>query len=166
LQFYVALAERAERELGGPQRETWYVRLDAERENILLAFAQTRCAPGGGAAGLRLVHALLHWMVLREVELWLGVTLQALAHPGAQQADVARCRALYVAATMSTATGRPAEGYALAQSSAGIAVRAAMHSSWRSALSAGIRGLGTRPNGRRASSTCGDCTGAQSDNAR
>ncbi|MBK9702556.1 MAG: winged helix-turn-helix domain-containing protein [Betaproteobacteria bacterium] len=121
LQFYVALAERAERELGGPQRETWYARLDAERENILLAFAHTRWAPGGGAAGLRLVHALLHWMVLREVELWLGVTLQALAHPGAQQADVARCRALYVAATMSTATGRPAEGYALAQSSAGIA---------------------------------------------
>jgi tetratricopeptide (TPR) repeat protein len=117
----VALAERAGRELDGPQQATWHARLDAERENILLAFAQASCAPGGGAAGLGMVHSLLGWMVFRDVEVWLGVTRQALAHPGAQQKDVARCRALYVAATMSTATGRPAEGYALAQSSVGIA---------------------------------------------
>jgi predicted ATPase/DNA-binding winged helix-turn-helix (wHTH) protein len=121
LQFHVALAERAERELDGPKQESWRARLDAERENILLAFAHARRARRGGTVGLRMVHALLGWMVLREVELWREVTLLALAHPDAQQEDVTRCRALYVAATMSTATGRPAEGYALAQSSARIA---------------------------------------------
>ena len=121
LHFHVALAERAARELEGPQRETWCARLDAERENTLLAFAHARRVPEGGAAGLRMVHALLQWMVLREIELWLGVALQALAHPDAQQEDMARCRALYVAATMSTSTGRSAEGLALAQSSVDIA---------------------------------------------
>ena len=121
LDYYIALAEHARGKLDGPKQVTWRARLDAEREEILLAFTHARHARGGGSAGLRMVHALLGWMVFREIELWLEVTLLTLAHPDAQQEDVARCRALYVAATMSTTTGRPAEGYALAQSSAGIA---------------------------------------------
>ncbi len=121
LGFHVALAEDAGRELDDPKQTTWRARLDAERENILLAFARMRGTPGGGAAGLRMVHSLLGWFVLRDVELWLGVTRQALAHPDAQREDVTRCRALYVAATMSTATGRYEDAFALAQSSVGIA---------------------------------------------
>ncbi|MBK9675691.1 MAG: winged helix-turn-helix domain-containing protein [Betaproteobacteria bacterium] len=121
LGFHVALAKRAESEILGPKQTTWRARLDAERENILLAFARMRGTPGGGAAGLRMVHSLLGWFVLRDVELWLGVTRQALAHPDAQREDVTRCRALYVAATMSTATGRYEDAFALAQSSVGIA---------------------------------------------
>ncbi len=61
------------------------------------------------------------WMTYREVELWYGVVLQALAHPDAQQEDLARCRALYVAASMCNVTGRCVEGFALAQSSVKIA---------------------------------------------
>ncbi|MBK9117306.1 MAG: AAA family ATPase [Betaproteobacteria bacterium] len=121
LQFHEALAERAQRELAGPHRDAWLARLDAERENILLAFAHARRAPEGGSAGLRMAHALLMWMTYREVELWYGVVLQALAHPDAQQEDLARCRALYAAASMCNLTGRGVEGFALAQSSVKVA---------------------------------------------
>ena len=121
LQFHVVLAERAQRELAGLHRDTWLARLDAERENILLAFAHARRVPEGGSAGLRMAHALLMWMTYREVELWYGVVLQALAHPDAQQEDLARCRAFYVAASMCNVTGRGVEGFALAQSSVKVA---------------------------------------------
>ena len=47
--------------------------------------------------------------------------LEALAHPDAQQEDVARCRALYVAAQLGYLTGRYDEAFALAQSSVRIA---------------------------------------------
>ena len=121
LEFHVALAEHAQRELAGQHRDTWLARLDAERENILLAFSHARRVPEGGSAGLRMAHALLMWMTYREVELWYGVVLQALAHPDAQQEDLARCRALYVAASMCNVTGRCVEGFALAQSSVKVA---------------------------------------------
>ena len=59
--------------------------------------------------------------MFRDVEFWLGVTRLALAHPDARQEDLARSRALYVVATMCSATGRYGEAFALAQSSASIA---------------------------------------------
>jgi tetratricopeptide (TPR) repeat protein len=121
LAFYVALSERAGRELSGPKQKTWHQRLDPEHENILLAFAHGRHAPGGGAAGLTMVHGLHLWFTLHDIVLWRGVVSRALAHPDAQQEDVARSRALYHAAFLTYRIGSHGEAFALAESGVRIA---------------------------------------------
>ena len=121
LGFYVALAQRAGSEILGPGQDAWHRRLDAERENVLLAFSHAHGAPGGGAAGLTLLHGLNLWITLGDFEFWRGVTLEVLAHPGAQSEDVARSRALGHAAMIAYATGRHEEAFLLAQSSVRIA---------------------------------------------
>ncbi|MBK9117311.1 MAG: winged helix-turn-helix domain-containing protein [Betaproteobacteria bacterium] len=121
LAFYVTLAERAGTEILGPRQDAWHKRLDAERENVLLAFSQARRTPGGGTAGLTLLHGLNLWITLGDYELWYGVALEVLAHPDAQQDDVLRSRALSPAVMIAYATGRYDEAFVLAQSSVSIA---------------------------------------------
>ena len=121
LGFYVALAQHAGSEILGPKQGAWHKRLDAEHENILVAFSHARRALGGGVAGLTLLHGLNKWLTLSNFELWRGVALEALAHPDAQQDDVMRSRALCDAAFITYVTGRYGEAFALAGSSARIA---------------------------------------------
>ena len=117
LKFYVELAERARPELNGPKQAAWASRLDAERENILLAFAHARSAPGGAPAALAMAHGLFMWLAWKDFELWRRVLLEALAHPDAQQEEAGRSRALYVASYIVYVTGRYEESFSLAQSS-------------------------------------------------
>ncbi len=117
LGFYVELAERARPELNGPKQAAWAARLDAERENILLAFAHARSAPGGAPAALAMAHGLFMWLAWKDFELWRRVLLEALAHPDAQQEEAGRSRALYVASYIVYVTGRYEESFSLAQSS-------------------------------------------------
>ena len=121
LSYYGALAELARGKLDGPEQAAWGARLDAERENILLAFDRARIAPGGGAAGLAMVCGFNQWFGWGLVETWRPVVLETLAHPDAQRETVARCRALYVGAQVTYLTGRHDESFALAQSSVRIA---------------------------------------------
>ena len=121
LRFHAALADRAGRGLSGPEQATWCANLDAERENILRAFAHAHAAPGGGPTGLAMVHALNWWFGFGQLELWYRVANEALAHPDAQQASAARARALYATAFIAYCTGRHAEAFALAETSVGIA---------------------------------------------
>ena len=121
LSHYCALAERVRSKLDGPEQAAWGTRLDAERENILLAFDRARIVPGGGAAGLAMVCGFNQWFGWGLVETWHPVVLEALAHPDAQRETVARCRALYVGAQVTYLTGRYDESFALAQSSVRIA---------------------------------------------
>jgi predicted ATPase len=121
LAFYVALAERAGPGMSGPRQTSWRTRLDAEHENILLAFGRARCAPEGGLAGLRLIHGLSQWLGWGYIELWRQVTQQALANPEAQHDCIARCRALYIASQPAYLAGHYEEAFALAQSSVRIA---------------------------------------------
>ncbi len=139
LGFYVALSELAGSEILGPKQGAWHRRLDDERENVLLAFSHARRAPGGGAAGLTLLHGLNRWITLRNFEFWRGVALEALAHPDAQQEDQVRSRALYHAAFIAYVTGRYEEAYVLAGSS----VRIARACSDLRALGEGLHCLGT-----------------------
>ncbi|MEO8753178.1 MAG: winged helix-turn-helix domain-containing protein [Casimicrobiaceae bacterium] len=120
LAFHAALAERAAPHLAGNKQVSWRLRLDAERENIKLAFAHAQAAPGGGPTGLAMVHSLFSWQVTNDLDLWFRVVVDALAHPVAQQEDLARCRALYVAAFLGYLTGRYDEAFALGQSSVRI----------------------------------------------
>ncbi|MBL0292331.1 MAG: winged helix-turn-helix domain-containing protein [Betaproteobacteria bacterium] len=121
LAFYVTLAQRAGSEILGPAQDAWHKRLDAERENILLAFSHARRAPGGGTAGLALLHGLDMWITLSNFEFWRGVVLEALAHPDAQQESAMRSRALRPAVMIAYATGRYEEAFALAQANVRIA---------------------------------------------
>jgi tetratricopeptide (TPR) repeat protein len=106
LAFYLALAEKAQPELVGPQQGTWLARLDLERENLLSAHAWAERVEGGGQMGLRLVCSVKHYWINRGL---LGsgqrVTVEALARPGAQEPTFARCRALSDAGQLGCVMG-------------------------------------------------------------
>ena len=122
LHFYLALAEKAQPELVGPNQATWFARLDSERENLLAAHAWCDDADGGGELGLRLVSAMRRYWIVRGV-LGLGhrVTMEALGRPGAQQCNYARCRALFDAGQLGSWMGRYAEAQVHLQESLTIA---------------------------------------------
>jgi tetratricopeptide (TPR) repeat protein len=115
LGFYTALANEAEQKLQGPDQGAWLARLDAERENLLLAHAWCDHAEMGAQLGLELVHAIeLYWSYRGLLELGQRVTVEALARAGAQQRTHSRCRALVSAANLSYWMGQysDARGYA------------------------------------------------------
>ena len=122
LEFYVALAEEADPELVGRDQSAWFARLDPEQENLLAAHAWCDHAKDGTELGLRLVVSL--WMYLRQrLLLALGhrITVEALARPGAQGRNRARCRALWVAGEFSYFRGRYAEARDYVETSLAIA---------------------------------------------
>ncbi len=94
--FYLAFAEGAMPELFGPRQGAWLARLDHERENLLAVHAWYGHLPDGAESGLRLVHALKPYLINRgSLDLERRLTLEALAHAGAQQRNAARSRALF-----------------------------------------------------------------------
>jgi tetratricopeptide (TPR) repeat protein len=96
LQFYVVLAERIVREIRGPLQHELVARIEAERDNVASAAAHARDTPNGGPAGLLLVHGYVPALVLKAPDLASRMAAVALAHPGAQADDIARCHALRV----------------------------------------------------------------------
>ncbi len=121
LWFYVGLSERAEQELLGPEQASWHALLDRERENILLAHAHCRAAPGGGAAGLTLIRALRPWFYRNHLELWHRVCMEGLAHPDAQDDSLARSQALFAASSISYLVGHYDHSRVLGEESLRIA---------------------------------------------
>jgi non-specific serine/threonine protein kinase len=121
LQYYVSLAEKAGPELRTSHQAIWFGRLDAERENITLAFEHCRAAPEGGSAALEMTRKLVPWFMWDHPELWHRVTREAVAHPGAQQEDAARSAGLGAAAFIASCAGRYAEAASLAETSVRIA---------------------------------------------
>ncbi len=94
--FYLALAERAEPELTGPEQERWFERLDSERENLRFALHWS-LGHGETEWALRLAGALvLFWRVRchfsdgREL---LEAVVQA--SDGKEHASVSRAKALW-----------------------------------------------------------------------
>lgn len=99
--WFLDLAERAERDLGGPLQETWLGRLAVEHDNLRAALAWAVDA-GDGDVAQRLAGALvLFWRVrghVREGREWLEA---ALAVPGDAATSV-RAKALWGAGFMAT----------------------------------------------------------------
>lgn len=107
LEFYVALAKEAELELVGPEQRAWFARIDQERENLLAAHAWCDHADNGAELGLQLVFALRAYFVYRGlIALDHRVVVEALARPGADGRNLARCRALWAAGDASYFMGR------------------------------------------------------------
>ena len=114
LEYYLAFAERASRELTGSDQAEWLARLDVERENLLSAHAFCNRADQGAELGLRLAHSVkMYWINRGLLGLGHRVTVEALARSGAQDRTLARCRALFNAGQTCCFMGRygEAEGY-------------------------------------------------------
>jgi non-specific serine/threonine protein kinase len=110
LEFYAALAEEAELELVGPEQRAWFARIDQERENLLAAHAWCDHAKNGDELGLQLVFALRQYLVHRGlIALEHRVATEALARPGAQGRNLARCHALWLAGDAGYFMGRYGE---------------------------------------------------------
>jgi tetratricopeptide (TPR) repeat protein len=122
LEFYVALAEKAEPELVGWQQAAWFTRLDSELENFLVAHACCDHAENGAQMGLRLVFSLKMYFRQRGLTV-LGhrITVEALARVGAQERNLARCRALWAAGLHCYFMGRYREATEYVQTSLAIA---------------------------------------------
>jgi len=95
LRFFLALAERARPELAGPDQGEWLTRLDLERENLLSAHTWCDRAEEGAQLGLRLMHFVKpYWFIRGLLGLGHRVMIEALARPGAEKRDIARCGGL------------------------------------------------------------------------
>jgi predicted ATPase/class 3 adenylate cyclase len=96
LSFYLAYAEQARSKIYGPDQGIWLRNLDRERENLLSAHAACDTARDGAVRGLQIASATKAYWILRGL-LHLGhrIIAEALARPGAQARDHARCRALF-----------------------------------------------------------------------
>jgi predicted ATPase/class 3 adenylate cyclase len=120
--FYLTLAEEARNGLTGPNQAAWLSRLDVERENLLVAHAFCDGIESGGQLGLRLVYAVQPYLSRRGVlEPGLQLINDALARPGAQARDLARCRTLFAAGWQSYYMGRYANALAYLEESLSIA---------------------------------------------
>ncbi|TAK42858.1 MAG: adenylate/guanylate cyclase domain-containing protein [Betaproteobacteria bacterium] len=107
LACYLDLAEKARPELVGPAQGAWLARLDRERENFIAAHRWCDRAPDGADSGFRLLHAIKpYWFMRGLLELGLRLTLHALARPGAQARDAARCLGLANAGQFCSFMGR------------------------------------------------------------
>jgi predicted ATPase/class 3 adenylate cyclase len=122
LAFYLELAEKAGEKMRGPLQGAWLANLDLERENLLAAHAWCDHAEDGGELGLRLVYALRPYFFNRGLlGLRHGLTLEALARPGAAERTLARCRGLFDAGQICCFMGRYFEAQSYLEESLAIA---------------------------------------------
>jgi predicted ATPase/class 3 adenylate cyclase len=120
--FFLELAEKARAEVVGPRQAQWLGVLDAELENILAAHRWVDGSPGRARDGMKLASQMkFYWITRGLLELGERVTLEALARPGAQGRDEARCRALFDAGQIDYFMGRHQEARLLLEESLAIA---------------------------------------------
>lgn len=122
LRHFVRMAEEARAHLAGPEQRSWLARLDAERENILAAHEWAGRAADGAQAGLVLVNSTkLYWAHRGLLELGHRLVSEALQRPGAAEANLARCRALFNAGQFCYFMGRYAQARQSLEESLAIA---------------------------------------------
>lgn len=115
--FFLALTERAEPELRGPEQKVWLDRLELEHDNFRAALEWARADPHGGEAGLRLAGALWWFWEVRgywtEGRQWLR---GALSHAG-DVSTAARVNVLNAAGALALRHGDGNEAQTFANES-------------------------------------------------
>jgi predicted ATPase/class 3 adenylate cyclase/Tfp pilus assembly protein PilF len=139
LAYYLALAERAEPQLTGPEQQAWLERLEAEHDNLRAALEFSDWKGGESGFGLRLAGALFRfWDVrghLAEGRERLG---RALARDGAGDAT-RRAKALIAAGNLACNLGDYEAAQSLFEES--LAIRRELGD--RSGIAASLLNLGS-----------------------
>ena len=121
--YFLALAERAEPELRGPDQHVWLERLAVEYENLRGALEWSHATPGEAELGLRIGAALsLFYFVrgfYRDGLYWLPRLLEASEEKETQ----AYARALWGAGMLKTLVGEEERAEQLLEESLGLARR-------------------------------------------
>ena len=118
--FFLAFAEQAKPELIGPNQAAWLERIDADRENLLLAHRWCQQANLDPEAGLRLASSLKHsWIIRGRMQTGHRVMAEALARMKSR--NTVRCAGLFDAGQLSGLMGRYAEARAHLEESLSIA---------------------------------------------
>ena len=105
LEVHVALADRVEPKLVGPEEQFWLARLDAERDNLLAAYAWSRTADGGAEAALRLAYGARRWMCRGAFDLGRPILARELQQTDSGKITDLRTRGLLAAAFLSYYAG-------------------------------------------------------------
>jgi predicted ATPase/class 3 adenylate cyclase len=122
LDYFVAFAEEARLHVIGPDEAAWLPQLDIERENLLSAHAWCDRADDTAETGLRLVSALKPYLFNRGMlGLAYQITAEALAHAGAQDRTLVRCRGLFDAGQVCFFMGRYGDAARLLEESLVVA---------------------------------------------
>jgi predicted ATPase/class 3 adenylate cyclase len=122
LDYYLGLAETAERHLNGPGQATWLGRLVLDDENLLAANAWCDHAADGGEKGLRLVNALkAYWFYRGMLPLGKRAILEALQRSGASGRTRVRSVALFGLGQFCSFAGAYEEAIGHLEESLGIA---------------------------------------------
>ena len=121
LAFFLALAERAEAPLSGPQQGIWLDRLAIDRDNLFAALAWCEHATNGAQRGLRITTALERFWLSRGMMAQGHLAcVAALALPGAEQHEKLCCQALLLSGHMLSYRGLDAEALAQYQKSVAL----------------------------------------------
>jgi predicted ATPase/DNA-binding SARP family transcriptional activator len=104
--WFLALAEEAEPNLKGAEQSNWLQRLEREHANLRAALIFSETDAQGARAGLRLAGALYRfWQLRGDFSEGRGYLGKALAREGAQEATVARAKALNGAGGLAFSQG-------------------------------------------------------------
>jgi predicted ATPase len=107
VRFFVEMAEKTRREIGGATQAGALARLDAEIENLLSAHAACVHLAEGVALGLRLNKVLRHyWIRGGRLGLGIGVALETLARMNPTHRNAERASALFDVGQLSCFSGQ------------------------------------------------------------
>ena len=142
--YYVALAERAEPALRGPQQRAWLERLEAERGNVWAALDWSQAGtsgPSGVELGVRLVGALWQFLLVRgsyaEGQRWSALATAPGAHAATLSSAVS-AKALLAQALLEDRFGTDVRSAALAEQS--LALFQAAGERWGAAMALALVG--------------------------
>ena len=104
--WFLELAESAERQLKAADQENWLRRLEREQDNLRAALIWSATEAQGAQAGLRLAGALYRfWNIRGDFNEGRASLERALERDGAQEATVARAKALNGAGDLAQRQG-------------------------------------------------------------
>ena len=122
LAFFLALAERAQAPLSGPQQGLWLDRLTIDRDNLLAALAWCEHAVNGAERGLRITTALERFWLSRGMMAQGHLAcIAVLALPGADQHAKLCCQAWLLSGHMLSYRGLDADAITQYQKSVALA---------------------------------------------